>query len=102
MPRITSASLFRPLCLLTSDELPDLLVGLVQVIVDHDLVMRRLSTVRKLHLHPRLVQPLEDGLLLVRRPTPQSLLQDLHRRRLQEQEPWTGKCRVVCDLLDAL
>jgi hypothetical protein len=84
------------------DEVLDLPVRLLQVIVHHNLVVGRLSAVRKVHLVLRLFQPLENRLFFVRRTVPQSLLQYLHGRRRKEQEAWARERGMVRDLLDAL
>ena len=70
--------MYSSLCVLTNDEGLGLLVRLLKIVVDDNLVVRRLRALRKLHLDLGLVEPLQDSLLLIRCPTPQSLLQDLH------------------------
>lgn len=88
-----NASLFRSLRRAESLELRP---GLLQIVVNHDLVMhaRRL---RKRNLVLRLLQTRQNRLLAVRSAASQPLLQNLHGRRLQEEE-----ARVQIRLLDLL
>ena len=90
------------LCVFTDDEGLGFLVRLLEIIVDNDLVVRRLGALRKLHLDLGLVEPLEDIGLLVGSTAPKALLEDVHAGRREEQEPWAREGGVVCDLLDAL
>lgn len=55
------------------------------------------ARLRELNLHLRLLQPQQNVLLLVRSTSTESLLEDLNRRRLQED-----KSRIEIGLLDLL
>lgn len=90
------------LCVLTNDESLGLLVRLLEIVVDNNLVVRRLRALRKLHLDLGLVEPLEDVGLLVCSTAPEALLENVHAGRREEQESWARESGVVCDLLDAL
>lgn len=90
------------LCVLAYDEGLGLLVRLLEIVVDNDLVVRRLRALREFHLDLGLVEPLEDVGLLVGSTAPEALLEDVHAGRREEQEPWAREGGVVCDLLDAL
>lgn len=88
--------------ILANDEGLGLLVCLLEVVVDNNLVVGCLGALCELHLDLSLVEPLKDVFLLVRSAAPEALLEDVHAGRREEQEPWAGEGRVVCDLLDAL
>lgn len=65
---------------------PEVLVGRVQVVVDHDLIMTpRLAG--EIELIPGLLQPLAQALIGLRAPPTQPRLQLLQRRRRKEEEP---------------
>ena len=94
--------MYSSLCVLTNDEGLGLLVRLLKIVVDDNLVVRRLRALRKLHLDLGLVESLKDIGLLVGSTAPEALLEDVHAGRREEQEPWARESGVVCDLLDAL
>lgn len=68
------------LCILANDEGLGFLVGLLQVIVDDNFVVRCLGAPCKLHLDLGLVEPLEDVCLLVCGTAPQAVLEHVHVR----------------------
>ena len=94
--------IYYSLCVLTDDEGLGLLVRLLEIIVDNNLVVRRLRALCEFHLDLSLVEPLEDVGLLVCSTAPEALLEDVHAGRREEQEPRARESGMVCDLLDAL
>jgi hypothetical protein len=80
-------------------ESPELRPRLLQIIIDDNLIVHtRCLRVRDLVLG--LLQSRQNRFLAVRRAPPESLLQNLNRGRLQEEEARVEIC--LLDLLDAL
>lgn len=55
-----------PLCLTSYNKFLYLLVRLLQIVIHNNLIMRRVSTVGKVHFHLGLVETFKDILFLVR------------------------------------
>lgn len=89
-------------CILADNKGPGLAVGLVEVVVDDNLVVGGVRAVGKVHFELCLVEALEDIGFLVGGAAAQSLLEDVHAGGREEEEARAGERGVVCDLLDAL